>query len=75
MSDGRGLSPCGRPDRFAAQFASNLVERASDLLKPLDLEQALEMRGPIVLPASDTQRCRQQCFLNVIPDGAARYAA
>ena len=73
---GQTLNPCfshalaPRTDR-----ATDLVERPALLLKVPYLQQPFEMIGAVVPAAANTERRREQSFLNVVADRPPRDAA
>ena len=66
----------GRPRRArAAERVFDLFERPAGLLHRLDLQELLEVRRSVVIAPAQTERSRQQAFLDVVPDRAPGDAA
>ena len=54
---------------------ANLVQRPTVFLESLDLQEAIEVFGTVVIAAANAIRFRQELFLNVVPHRAARDAS
>lgn len=58
-----------------AKRTANLVERTPRFLQRLDLQQLIQVLTTVVIAAPDTEWRRDQSFLDVVADSAARDAA